>query len=341
MRKSLVSVFVSGAFLLAFIGMAHAAQWANPDLLVTPEMVEKNITNPDWVVVDCRSLEDYAKGHIPGAISLGKDRKKALRDGTSRAFHDVSKYEKILGKVGIGNNTHVVFYGDMKSETVESTTVGFWILEYLGHDKAHVLNGGLDAWTKAGKKLDTQPTMKQPATFKAKVVHSKFATTDEILKIAKGQKKDVQLIDARTKKENEGEDIRALRGGHVPNTTVSIPHLDTFDKVKDPMTGKDKPTGFLSPDTVAKAYEKLDKSKRTIGYCQTGTRSTATYLELRLLGFKEPANWDESWIVWGSALTKGYPIENEQWIDLSRIDKLEKDMKKLKEKIEKPEGEKK
>jgi thiosulfate/3-mercaptopyruvate sulfurtransferase len=95
---------------LAWSDMAAAADWANPELLVTPETVKQNIDKPDWVVVDCRSLKDYAKGHIPGAISLGNRCDKALRDSTSRAFRETSKYEKLLGKVGIGNDTHVVVY---------------------------------------------------------------------------------------------------------------------------------------------------------------------------------------------------------------------------------------
>ena len=74
---------VLGLALSAWAGPASAAQWANPDLLVTPETVKANIDKPDWVVVDCRDLKDYAKGHIPGAISLGKRCKSALRDATA------------------------------------------------------------------------------------------------------------------------------------------------------------------------------------------------------------------------------------------------------------------
>lgn len=333
MRKRFVSGLVSSILFLAFIGVAGAAQWANPDLLVTPETIEKNISKPDWVVVDCRKLEDYAKGHIPGAISLGRECKKALRDGTSRIFKDLSRYEKLLGKAGISNATHVVLYSDVKNKHMEDAFIAFWILEYLGHDKAHVLNGGLDAWTKAGHKLDTHPTMKQPSTFKSAVVKSRLATTDEVLQIAKGQKKGVQLIDARTKAEFEGDDVRALRGGRIPHANLNVSHIDTFDKVKDPKTGKDVPTAFLSPDAVAKAYESLNKNERAVAYCQTGSRSTYTYMQLRLLGFKDPANYDDSWIVWGSNF-RNYPVENEQWIDLSRIKALEDDVKKLKEKLE-------
>lgn len=82
---------------------------------------------------------------------------------------------------------------------------------------------------------------------------------------------------------------------------------------------------------MEKAYSSLDKSKRTIAYCQTGSRSALTYMELRLLGFKDPANYDDSWIIYGA--NEKYPVENEQRMDFSRIKKLEDDVKKLKEQL--------
>jgi thiosulfate/3-mercaptopyruvate sulfurtransferase len=314
-------------FLISWVGIASASKWENPGLLVTPEVVKKNINKPDWVVVDCRDLKDYAKGHIPGAISLGKRCKKALRDPTARVFRDTTKYEKLFGKVGIGNGTHAVFYhGDVK--TLTDATVGFWIMEYLGHDKVHVLNGGLDAWRKAGNRLDKKPVKKSAKKFKAKVVASRYATTGEILKIAKGKAKATQLIDSRTKKEFDGKDIRAIRGGRIPNVTINKSHLDTVLQKKDKKTGKMKPTGYLDPDAALKAFGKLAKNKRTVAYCQTGTRSTMTYLQLRLLGFKNPANWDESWRVYGSQLA--YPVEGEQWFNFASMNKK---MKKLEKKV--------
>ncbi len=322
--------------LVGWAGTATASKWANPGLLVTPEIVKQNAAKPDWVIVDCRSLKDYAKGHIPGAISLGKRCKKALRDTTARVFRDSSKYEKLLGKVGIGNDTHVVFYhGNIK--TLTDATVGFWILEYLGHDKVYVLNGGLEAWRKAGNRLDNKPIRKKAATFKAKTMAIRYSPTDEILKIARGEAKDTQLFDSRTKAEFLGKDIRSVRGGYVPNTIGNVSHLDTLLQKKDPKTGKMVPTGYLDPDMAEKAFGSLDKSKRTVAYCQTGTRSTMTYLQLRLLGFKEPANWDESWRVYGAQLS--YPAANEQWYNFAGVNKkikgLETKVKKLEASLKK------
>ncbi len=284
MKKRWVRVAVLSLFFFSLVGVAQAADWVNPNLLVDAETVKANIDKPDWVVVDSRDLKDYAKGHIPGAISLGNRTKKALRDSTARTFSDISKYEKILGKVGIGNNTHVVFYhGDMK--TITDATVGFWVMEYLGHDKVYLLNGGLDAWRKAGNRLDKKPTMKTPTTFKANVVPSRTASTDEVLNIAVGDGGNTQMIDARSKKEFSGKDMRALRGGHVPNTTINISHIDALQKIKDPKTGKMKAIAYLDADIADKAFSSLDKDTRTVAYCQTGTRSTLTYLQMRLLGF--------------------------------------------------------
>jgi thiosulfate/3-mercaptopyruvate sulfurtransferase len=333
MRKKIVLVFGVSCALLALTGIGQA-EWANPGLLVTAEQVAQNIEKPDWVVVDCRKLEEYAKGHIPGAISFGKNCKEALRDATSRVFTSASKYDNLIGKAGIGNNTHVVFYGELKSKSLDDASVAFWIFEYLGHtDKAHVLNGGLEAWKKSDRKLATEPTIKPAATFKTNIVKKRIATTEEILAIARGQQKGVQLIDSRNKKEYAGEDIRSIRGGRIPNCTLNVPHEDTYEQTKDPATGKDKSTGVLSYERVAKAYEKLDKNKRTIAYCQTGSRSTLTYMEMRMLGFKDPANYDDSWIIYGA--NEKFPAEEEQRIDFSRIKSLEDDVKKLKEQLKK------
>jgi thiosulfate/3-mercaptopyruvate sulfurtransferase len=334
MKKKLTTLTITGICLLLLTGVAFAAKWANPDLLVTPEQVKENVGKADWVVVDARDLKDYAKGHIPGAISLGKRIKKALRDPTSRVFKDVAKYEKLFGKAGIGNDTHVVFYhGDIK--TLTDATVGFWVMEYLGHDKVHVLDGGLDAWRNAGNRLEKDPTIKEPKTFKANVVASRYASTDEILGVAVGSVTGVQMIDSRSKKEHQGKDMRAIRGGHVPNTTINVSHKDTLIKELDKKTEKKEATGYIDRDTTIEKFASLDKGKRTIGYCQTGTRSTLTYLQLRLMGFENPANWDDSWRVYASDLAAYRPIEapnGEQWYN---FDKVNKTLKKLTKKVKK------
>ena len=331
-KRKIVFSLVAGVLVYLATSLPSYANWANPQLLISPQDVEANIDKPDWVVVDARDLKDYLKGHIPGAISLGGKLKKVLRDPSARVFTDVSRYETLFGKAGIDNNTHVVFYhGDIKD--LDCSTVAFWVMEYLGHDKVQVLDGGIDAWRNAGYRLDTKPTIKPEKSFKAHMVPSRLATNAEILEIATGKETGKQLIDSRTAKEYKGEDIRTIKGGHVPHVTMNVSHLDTLRQEKDPKTEKMKAVAYLDYDNAVKAFGNLDKNVRTIGYCQTGTRSTLTYLELRLLGFKDPANWDESWRIWADDLYANYPIEAPNGVQYYNFDHVNKELKKLAKKV--------
>lgn len=318
MRPIRLSILL--AFTLTLIvTSAFAMDYANPQLLVTPADVEKNIDK--WLLIDCRDSKDYAGGHIPNAINLGEACAKVMRDTTLRV-KKTAELERLLGEAGVSMDKTVVVYADAK--LITSASVAFWILEYLGHKDVRFLNGGIEAWVKAGRSLEKSPAKPTPVTFKANVIKSRIATTEEMLKIANRKIKGVNVIDSRTAKEHKGEDIRALRGGHIPNTTINVSHLDTYDNE----------TGEIHPmDKLIESFGKLDRNKRTIAYCQTGTRSTLTYLELRLMGFKDPANYDDSWIVYGSNVD--YPVENENWFDFVKVNDAIKVLKKELEEMKK------
>ena len=78
----------------------------------------------------------------------------------------------------------VFYHGNIK--TLTDATVGFWIMEYLGHTKTHVLNGGIQAWRKAGNRLGNKPVKKIPKKFKVRLVASRYAPTSEIVMDANG-----------------------------------------------------------------------------------------------------------------------------------------------------------
>ncbi|MEW5818384.1 MAG: rhodanese-like domain-containing protein, partial [Spirochaetota bacterium] len=227
-----------------------------------------------------------------------KETSTVFTDPKDPKKYDTKKYEEILSNAGISNEKTLVIYGDKKRIT--HATVGFWIMEWLGHKDVRFLNGGIEAWEAEGKKLETTETKLPKAKFKAnsKTMKKRIATTEELLKIAKGETKGPQIIDSRTPAEYAGSDVRAKRGGHIPNCLLNVSHVEMYDKA----TGKIK-----SMDELEKLYSGMDKNKRIIPHCQTGTRSTLTYLVFRLMGFKDPANYDDSWIIWGN--TEDLPIE--------------------------------
>ncbi len=283
----------------------YSADYKNPQLLVSPADIETN--KGKWVVLDCRDpktttnrytgqvVKGYNDGHIPGAIDLSGDCSEILRDEKSR-IKKIEEMEKILGDAGLSSDKTVVIYGDTK--LIINNAVGYWILEYLGQKDVRFLNGGVDAWEAAGKKLETTPTRLRAAKYKAHVVKNRIATTEEVAKIAKGIVRGPQLVDSRSMEEFTGKVAWAKRGGHIPHVALHVDCAESYDKT----TGKIK-----SMDELEKLYGRLDKDKRVITYCQTGTRCALTYLEFRLMGFKDPANYSDSWAIYGN--DESLPVE--------------------------------
>ncbi len=133
--------------------------------LVTPAEVRPHLQDPDWCVVDCRfSLADpragrqaYEQGHIPGAVyaDLEADLSSAPAAGTGR--HPLPAPERLARRLeawGIGAQTRVVAYDDAGGAFAARL---WWLLCWLGHPAAAVLDGGLAAWKAAGLPLDRAP----------------------------------------------------------------------------------------------------------------------------------------------------------------------------------------
>ena len=320
-----------GFFLSAGIGTAFAHH-----VIVDTDYVLANKDKPGVLLVDARAAGAYKKGLIPGAAVLG-ERPGAviLRDVDARIL-PVKKLEQILGEAGITRDKEIIVYGD-KGDT--GPTVVFWILEYLGVEKAKVYLGGIDDWQTAKQHL-TNEARKLPASqFTAKVQADRLATTDYVRKNL--QNKEVQFLDSRTVRESAGDDIRALRGGHIAAANhVSLPYEQAW---KDPEAAKklaekavkDREGMALKDVTALKElYKGFDPKKEVVAYCQTGTRSTFTYAVLREMGYQKVRNYDDSWIVYGSNLD--LPATNVSYYDfvkvnaaMGRLEALEKQVAEI------------
>jgi len=319
LKKTIRAGLITIWFFLFIVLYAHAS-----DLVVNSQFVAEKLGKPEWIILDLRAGEEYKEGHIPGAINLGKMAAKILRDPTHRAYTMVPAIERTLSDAGIGDDRHIIVYGNAADSFYN--TVTFWILEYLGCNSSelkctvHYLDGGIEHWLSGGGTLETAVNTLPPAQFKARVIVSRLATTREVLDIAQGRGKAV-LIDARTDDEYHGLDIRALRGGHIPGA-VNIKVQKNYDA---------KTYRMLSLMDLKTLYKDIPVAERTIAYCQTGTRASYTYLVLRLLGYENAANYDDSWMVYGSNVN--YPADEEQWFNFIEVNQTAKDVKELQKQL--------
>ncbi len=262
------------------------------------------------VVVDVRKSSEYAKGHLPGAINIPVN---SLQTSPDAIMFPVSREEKILGADGLDINRDVVLYGAGR----EMAYLEFWMLDYLGMRRIHVLNGGIEQWR---GQLATGETKLSPAVFKARPDPARYATTAFVR--GRLKKPGIILLDVRTPGEYAGTDVRSLRGGHIPGA-ININYAENFQKN----------TTVLKPASeLKKIYAKLDRGQQIVTYCQTGTRAANTYFVLRELGFPRVRVYDASWIQWGS--NPSLPADDVSYFNfvsvLKSIKKLQAEIKALK-----------
>ena len=157
-------------------------------------------------VVDARSVphggavqmppgrEQYAAGHIPGAVHL--DYADDLSDPSTPYAARVAPPElfaRVMGEHGIGDDSIVVAYD---AGTIPFAARIVWMLRYYGHDGSYVLAGGLPAWTAAGHALSTEPPNVVQTAFTPRAIRSLRASRDEVVDIAEGRS-DVQLVETQ------------------------------------------------------------------------------------------------------------------------------------------------
>ncbi len=271
-----------------------AQSFARSDLLVTPEWLHAHLDDPTVRIVDGRTAEKYAAGHIPGAVLV--DFYALSTTDTSPAGLRVwtARMEEAFSAAGIAPGQTVVCYEETSGQLAAR---GVWALAYLGHDGGRLLDGGLHAWQAAGYPVTTAPTTVARTTFQARPRPELVATYEDILaRLGDGR---TQILDVRCPAEYAGTEIRAKRGGRIPGAV----HLEWVHNLTP--DGRFKPAAELAAQYEALG---LDRTREVITYCQGGYRSANTWLVLQLLGYPQVRNYLGSWGEWGSR--DGLPIEN-------------------------------
>ena len=124
---------------------------AGTDVLVTTDWVSEHGQDPTVRVVEVDvDTSAYDQGHVPGAI--GWNWSTELCDTVVRDIIPPQKFEALMARSGIGNNTTVVLYGDNNNWFA---AWAFWQLKVYGHDDVRIMDGGRKKWLAEGRDLVT------------------------------------------------------------------------------------------------------------------------------------------------------------------------------------------
>ena len=267
--------------------------------LVSAEWVAQNLNNPSVVLVEVdEDTSLYEQGHIEGAITFHW--RDELQDGLIRDLISKEKFEALLSKSGISNDTTVILYGGNNNWFA---TYAFWYFKIYGHGDVRLLDGGRKRWELDGRPFVTDLPTRTATRYVAKERDNTIrAFRDEVISaIGKSN-----IVDVRSPAEFSGE---LAAPAHLPQEGGQIKgHIPTAKNIPWSKAANEDGT-FKSDSELKDLYigAGVDLAKDTIAYCRIGERSAFSWFVLHeLLNVSNVKNYDGSWTEYGSLV--GVPV---------------------------------
>ena len=214
--------------------------------------------------------EEYAAGHLPGAVfvDLEADLADPPGDGGRHPLPSPGRFEDAMARAGVSTSRPVVVYDDSAGQAAARC---WWLLRHYGHPDVRLLDGGLAAWRAAGGQVTTDAP--RPAL-------GDFAGGPGVMPVvAAADVPDVDvLVDVRVPERYRGETepIDPV-AGRIPGA-VNVPVARTLDN-----HGHYRDVHELR-EVFAAAGVSADRSAAT--YCGSGVNACHTVLALELVGVR-------------------------------------------------------
>lgn len=261
-----------GFCLLSFLLTVTNAQ---QPVIVSPQWLKENLSDPDLVILYTGFVikDDFGKEHIEGSRFLWPEWLAFNAPEANMVSADAKTATKVLQDLGINKNSKVVICHRGADVTIASRM--FLSLEHYGlKGQVSFLNGGIEAWKKAG-----YPVTNKPTSFKK----GNFVAGDNGLFVDKNyvqnalQTQSSAIVDARLKRWYDGDPTGNPRDGHITGAK-NIPYPDMIDSANN-----------IKPiEVLTKNFANVipDKQKEVVVYCFIGQTASVDYLVGRSLGYK-------------------------------------------------------
>lgn len=260
--------------------------------VIQPEELSALMGEKHCRIVDCRfRLADtgagkgaYLKGHIPGSVYAHLDEVLSNPRATDNGRHPLPPPDVLVERfadLGIGPDTQVIAY-DAAGAMIAPRL--WWLLKYMGHKNAAVLNGGIKGWMDAG--YDTVPgAEKVPGSdFHGHIHPEMFITADQLAAMK-------LVVDSRSPERYSGEtEPIDPKAGHIPGA-VSFPFASVMDEAGY----------FLEPEILKAMFTRLLDGTSPMDsafYCGSGVTACVNLFAMTYAGLDTARLYAGSWSDW-------------------------------------------
>ena len=263
----------------------------NHPLLIDTDSLQKQLGKPGLVVIDVRGDAAYEYGgHIPGAVHTTWHRfsdPNAVAKGLLDP--DNKRMEQKMRDLGLSEDSEIVIYSNPFDNWGDEGRM-YWMLEYFGHTKMRILDGGWVKWITEQRPFEHGRVTPKLGNFTVKPAGHTMITKDELRALVKQSQSDLKILDARSLEEFLGKEVSGIpRPGHIPYAL----HVAWNGFLNTDATVKDLPAIKASLEDKG-----LSPENDIVCYCTGGVRSAWLYFVLKLAGYPKVRNYPGSWWEW-------------------------------------------
>ncbi|AOX21204.1 sulfurtransferase [Kozakia baliensis] len=237
---------------------------------------------------------DFASARLPGARRFVLDHFSDNATALPHMVPSAGEFSQALTALGIGNDDVIVVYDRQGSV---GACRAWWMLRLFGHERIHILDGGLEAYRKEGGALVSgAPQTPSPAIqpYRTHPHYTMLAGLGDV-ETALGQD-EFRILDARSPARFRGETPEprpGVRGGHMPGA-VNLPYADLVDA--DGL--------FFSKEALRHRFAQAEAvERRVITSCGSGLTAATLTVGLAVAGLPIGQLYDGSWAEWGADLS--------------------------------------